>query len=197
MQKNLHKDGFDILKKISHVLNQAGVKYFVDCGTLLGFVRDGDFIAHDTDIDMGIYLNEKFSKEDLDKVMLSIGLKKHHVFYYQSIPVEISYSKGSIIVDFFQHFETEGHSIQYCFARNPSKDYPKDNFFDVYRVEHSHIIGLKLITIKNVQVYVPQNCDEYLASSYTENWRIPNPHWSSNDAVNNHLLNGEYGILEK
>jgi len=44
----------ETLKEIKHILDDVGVKYWLDFGTLLGAVRDGKFIPWDTDIDLGM-----------------------------------------------------------------------------------------------------------------------------------------------
>ena len=46
------------LKEIKHILDDAGVKYWLDLGTLLGAVRDGKFIPWDTDIDISTMCTE-------------------------------------------------------------------------------------------------------------------------------------------
>ena len=46
------------LKEIKHILDDAGVKYWLDFGTLLGAVRDGKFIPWDTDIDLSTMCTE-------------------------------------------------------------------------------------------------------------------------------------------
>ena len=46
------------LNEIKHILDDAGVKYWLDLGTLLGAVRDGKFIPWDTDIDLSTMCTE-------------------------------------------------------------------------------------------------------------------------------------------
>lgn len=49
------KSGFLAIK---HVLDEAGVKYWLNMGTLLGAVRDGQLIPGDEDVDLGIETEE-------------------------------------------------------------------------------------------------------------------------------------------
>ena len=42
----------DLLRKVCTVLNENDTDYFLTCGTLLGFIREGDFIDWDSDIDL-------------------------------------------------------------------------------------------------------------------------------------------------
>ncbi len=48
----------EVLKEIKHILDDAGVKWWLEWGTLLGAVRDGKFIPWDTDIDLGMMCAE-------------------------------------------------------------------------------------------------------------------------------------------
>lgn len=50
------------LEQIADVLESSNVTYFLDTGTLLGAVRDGQFIPWDNDIDIGIILNGEDKK---------------------------------------------------------------------------------------------------------------------------------------
>jgi len=45
---------YEALHNVSSLLENCGVEYFADSGTLLGLIRDGDFIAWDNDIDIGL-----------------------------------------------------------------------------------------------------------------------------------------------
>jgi hypothetical protein len=47
---------------IADILDQLGIRYFLFFGTLLGALRERDFIAHDTDTDLGAFseLSERF-----------------------------------------------------------------------------------------------------------------------------------------
>ena len=44
----------ELLLEITRVLDEAGVEYMLDAGTLLGLVRDGDLIPWDGDLDISI-----------------------------------------------------------------------------------------------------------------------------------------------
>jgi len=41
-------------KEIVEILNQNGIEFFLLSGTMLGAVRESDFIEHDWDIDLGV-----------------------------------------------------------------------------------------------------------------------------------------------
>jgi len=47
------------LLQFKKILDKASLKFFLAYGTLLGAVREGDFIAHDSDVDVGMYATDK------------------------------------------------------------------------------------------------------------------------------------------
>ena len=53
------KSWYVSLKLVTEILEKSGLKYFLDQGTLLGIIRDNDFISWDKDIDIGLLVDEK------------------------------------------------------------------------------------------------------------------------------------------
>ena len=47
-----------ILSIVTTILRDAGIKYWIDGGTLLGAVRDGDIIPWDDDADIGVHYKD-------------------------------------------------------------------------------------------------------------------------------------------
>ena len=195
-KKALQKNGMELIGKIDKAVTEAGGTCFVDFGTLLGLIRDGSLIKHDMDIDFGIYLTDDFTKENLDKAMFGIGLKKYRSFYYNGAPVEISYSSGITNIDFFKHFEDDEYSTIYYFHRDAKKDYPDNSSFDIFKRSGKHIPGIKRTTVSDISFNIPENAEEYLESQYGKTWRTPNSAWKTTDCKTLWQLDGEYGILK-
>jgi len=51
----------ELFTTIKEILEDAGIKFFIEGGTLLGAYRNGQFIYHDNDIDTGC-VNKEFVK---------------------------------------------------------------------------------------------------------------------------------------
>ena len=47
-----------VLKDVASIFKFLKIDYSLDCGTLLGIVRDGDIIAWDNDIDLCVRSSE-------------------------------------------------------------------------------------------------------------------------------------------
>jgi len=58
--------GIEGLKELKYIFNKYNIPFFLDCGTLLGCIRDKGFINIDVDMDIGILVedwNSEVSKE--------------------------------------------------------------------------------------------------------------------------------------
>jgi hypothetical protein len=64
------KIGLENLAIARNVLMEFGVRYFLTDGTLLGLVREGKFIDHDSDLDVGLFA------EDFDLVTFCLCVSK-------------------------------------------------------------------------------------------------------------------------
>ena len=48
----------ELLKRASDVLDEMNISWFLSSGTCLGYFREGKFIDHDYDIDIGIFAED-------------------------------------------------------------------------------------------------------------------------------------------
>jgi phosphorylcholine metabolism protein LicD len=58
-----------LLKEVVNVLKDNNIPYYLDCGTLLGCIRDNSLMKKDTDIDLTIHLSmwDNLKKIDFEK----------------------------------------------------------------------------------------------------------------------------------
>lgn len=58
-----------ILQKVVSILNEYNIPYYLDCGTLLGCIRENSIMEHDTDVDLTIHLSywDKLNSIDFKK----------------------------------------------------------------------------------------------------------------------------------
>jgi hypothetical protein len=156
----------------------SGMRYFLVSGTLLGVVRDGTFIGHDHDIDVGIFEDEPF--EDL---IAAVSNSKNFVltqediicmrrtndtdvqYAYLEIPAIIRLAhRTGISIDVFIHFR-EGNLIWHG-----SSVYRWDNTnFDLKRYE---FLGRSFLGAEDF--------DRYLTENYGSDWRTPKQKFNVN-----------------
>ena len=67
----------ELLQKFSQVLNDNGLLFWLEFGTLLGYYREHDVIKHDDDLDIGAFLADA---EKIRKALTDNGLKLVRVF---------------------------------------------------------------------------------------------------------------------
>lgn len=192
-KKGLQSMGYEYLPKIERSLHTKDVKCFLVYGTLLGIIREGKFIGHDDDLDLGIIEDDKFSWNKVEGAMLEIGMQKKHQFSLNGKITEQTYGKGKLSVDFFL-VETHGEkSITHGYFRKEGMKYESLDQFSVRRRIISRIDGTTEYTCKSGKFQVPQNYELFLEEVYGENWRVPDPSWVTDAA----FLENKIGYLEK
>lgn len=175
--KGLHQKGYLYLEKIDAALKKYGVDYFLTYGTLLGIIREGEFIPYDDDIDLGVIKNEKFSWEKLEKAMSEIGMEKKIQFRLNGELTEQTYREGNLSVDFFLYEEKEGKSVSYVYYQEEGREYEKDDF-SVSQNITSLIDQTKMIEKKGRTFSVPEHPELFLKEIYGPDWRVPIAGWS-------------------
>ncbi len=103
------------LKEIKEVLDTAGVRYWLDMGTLLGVIRDGKLIDYDTDIDLSTKVAEA------PKVLQLIPQFAKMGYRVDVTDTSIYLTKGKGIVISIAFYVSEGDKIWVLFLLN----YPK------------------------------------------------------------------------
>tara|TARA_R100000808_G_C2155395_1_gene167785 strand:+ start:11760 stop:12356 length:597 start_codon:yes stop_codon:yes gene_type:complete len=62
------------LLEVDDIFRELGIKYFLSCGTALGFYRDGDFISWDDEIDIEIFSEVYVPRfEEIKETFISHG----------------------------------------------------------------------------------------------------------------------------
>lgn len=157
------KTALPVLTEAYQLLLSIGVESWLTDGTLLGFYREGDFIGHDGDVDLGV--NAKSWKESILPLMKSNGFEVIRIEGIVENGLEYSFKKNGVSIDFFFFYERDDqiwHSawlkgIQLKFA------YPKFN--------------TKPVEFLGESFRAPENEEEYLRIKYGKEWNIPQAKW--------------------
>jgi hypothetical protein len=75
-----HKILLDMLPVITDLLEENGIKYWLDWGTLLGALRDGKMIPWDFDIDIGIFHDDTAKLLAIDVPYHKFEVDRNHKF---------------------------------------------------------------------------------------------------------------------
>ncbi len=158
------------LHDVQDLLRAGGVEGFVLSGTFLGLVREGDFLPHDYDLDIGV-MAEACAADELHalltadgrfsaakwEIMTSFERDARGEWHIQKRPVLLKLRhQDGIMVDIFLHYREE------AVIWHGSRLYRWDNSpFDLipYRLAGGTVMG-------------PRDADRYLTENYG-NWRVP------------------------
>lgn len=156
------------LQKLAQILSRHGCSYWLTSGTLLGAVRSGDFIGHDTDIDIAIRYSS-FSKTCFYEIAAKFNVR--HILGLPEESLEITLERRGITIDLFFVYEqgdSMRHSVFFDFRGESYKRadyvYPK---MDTAAIE---FLGVRLMA--------PEDPIRYLECNYGKDWRRPVKGWN-------------------
>lgn len=186
-QNNLSECYDDIMSIIYSCNNKLDI--WPDFGTLLGIYRNNGKIAHDIDMDFGLYINEFEIFKDMESMLLDKGFKKTREFYYGNIPVEFSYDYRGLNVDFV-FYEKYSNYI-----KTVTISYLKNLRGDITNVEsYSLEIPFKELTVynyKGIKINIPTDTDSYLSCIYGENFMTPQTNYKWQENPNYKSINSD------
>lgn len=157
----------DAIEAVAHALDELGVAAFVSYGTLLGTVRDGHLIGHDSDADLG-YLSRH--EHPFDVIMESMSLRRAieqrgwHTKRYSSAAFKILVDEadGSVRgLDVFGGFLMNGDFHLMGEVCAP--------------FERDWLVPLGVATLEGRQVPVPAAPERLLDATYGPGWQVPDP----------------------
>jgi len=151
-------------------LKLIGLEVFLNSGTLLGAIRDGNFLPHDDDIDVAVILS---ANNDADA-----GVE------FSTIKALLQEKK---LLD--EHGEHSAGILKLRRINGVQVDlFPawisRDERVYVYPHTYGTVAKNDLLDLKIWKglhnILIPSNPDQLLASNYGENWKIPDPYFRFN-----------------
>jgi phosphorylcholine metabolism protein LicD len=199
-QENLQKYGSDALEALKKAFDTLGIEWFLAYGTLLGACREKHFIAHDLDIDIGLFFDDYGSH--IEETLKKYGFVKKHKFIIDDgeFAIEETYFYGDIGIDFF-YFKIMGEQlVGYSFTNEKGLSWDrtvqkyggllvKEFIFPYSGLEEIEFLG---------NIYpVPKDPHRHLAVHYGENYMIKDNNWNPSKNKNYHYREDKIGILVK
>lgn len=145
------------LAEVHEVFTRHGIRFWLRDGTALGVVRDGRIIAHDDDVDLGIWPEELPALEDALRELEDIGF--------------VVYKHTRWIIGLLKRWETIEIVISGSWAQDDAYHNFVDSFFE----------NLTPVPYLGRAFNVPHRTEAYLEFCYGPDWRTPKPFawWSS------------------
>lgn len=178
------------------VLDKFGLRYFLTDGTLLGAVREGDFIGHDSDIDIGVFMIDwslpRFAK--VFEEMMRKGFILYHSFGVFGKHFECAWRRNGIKVDFFFYYEAEddnGNPVyRFNAFNNGGRTLPDDII--TYEYFSSHLEELDSIYFRDRFFICPSDRVKFLETKYGPEWRTPTSKWNWATSPKNIVATGQF-----
>lgn len=169
--QRLHKIGPELMSVVFRSLLENGVDVWLEFGSLLGAIRERNFIPHDEDIDVGVFFSDR---DKIHRILTSSGLKLFHEFVTiqgEDKGIERTYIYKGLTIDFmFFHLTPDGN--MYC---NTFGAYNSDYDSRYIPVKQIYVpySGFKNYSFKDINVRIPTDYDAHLKAHYGENYMIP------------------------
>ena len=140
-----------------------GYQPYIICGTLLGYFREGDFIAHDDDMDVA-YFSKHSSPQDIAAELKEIVYKMMRDGYDIKLSKNRGFFKPTINGFSFDVFPM-WHDQDCLWMMNTTRQ----------RTAPDTIMPVGIARFRGVNVYVPHQIERYIENEYGPNWRVPDP----------------------
>lgn len=154
INKVVAKENLLLFKKI---MEEHNLRFLLAYGSLLGAVREKDFISHDEDIDL------MMAKEDMPQflsILFSLRNEGFEVVRYERRGfLSIMRKKEYIDIYFFHEYEADNRLIKCCMDICPK----------VFLTEKD------AIPFQGAYFEVPKDIKKYLEFNYGKNWMQPVP----------------------
>ena len=159
-----------LLDAIDHVLaglKDAGIDAFLAYGTLLGAVRNGRLIGHDSDADLGYVSKYEHPVDAIGesfRVQRALVAAGYRITRYSGLAfkVDVVESDGHVRgLDVFGGFMSDGYLNLMGEIRTPFR--------------REWVTPLGRATLEGREFPVPADTDRFLAATYGKSWRVPDP----------------------
>jgi len=159
MSKNLGLKNY--LFKMADVLEKYNIEFFLSSGTLLGAIRDNNFIKGDADIDIGV--KYKYFKDGKLWHNILADLKKVNIYphiNWNDFASTCFLNANKVPLDVY-HYKKEGKYYN-IYLKDMISKFPEE-----------FISSLDTLIFLERKFKVPHNPEKYLNYLYGNDWRIP------------------------
>jgi len=151
------------------ILESLGIRFWLTDGTLLGYFREGDIIAHDADVDLGLMI-DAYSDAIISEFRRR-GFDLKYVLGEKKQGLELSFIRDGVKVDLF-FFYREGdrlwHGAWEGFDKGRKRNLIK-YYYEPFELREVEFLG----AVFNV----PADTLKYVETKYGEGWRTPVEDW--------------------
>lgn len=155
------EEAFKDLTNMKKVFDEEGVKFWLAHGTLLGIIRDNDFIPWDDAVDIHVMEEDFLPKMDVLKEKL---MRCNFIFRDAKKPLGTK-------VNIYNYYHRQKNSISALFLNSKYKD-NKYRLQNRIKYPREFFEKEQMIVFKGEEFRVPSPPEKYLAYIYKK-WKTP------------------------
>ena len=184
-----------LLVDVTNVLDSYGCTHWLSDGTLLGAIRENGFIAHDYDVDLGVWAADF----DIRVVHDLLNRFDCRIFRIQGKPADgmiITVGRAGVHLDMFFYYPSQKLSKSkqaentYSCLYFIEKPYDTSNRARRYDCMTPAVKPLVRRSFLGHEFWVPKNATEHLRAIYGSAWRNPKKDWDTERDQQNMKLQG-------
>lgn len=158
------------LVDMTNILEKNGCKYWLSDGTLLGAVREKNFISHDNDVDIAVF-HDDLSPE-IVRELIEAGFRVRMTNGLPEDGLSITFRRNDVNIDIFVYYFVSDSIIRYS-------SWSSVDMYTSYRIDYQYPVSkLKQIQFLGRTFWAPEDAEHYLELQYGKEWRVPNSLWS-------------------
>jgi len=178
------KARIELLQDICNLFEKYNVKYWVDAGTLLGLVRDGEIIHEDSDHDFCIKIEDIDDNffQMIDEINSDPKWDKVSDVISKKLRKEVEEGKVNLLktmhrIQYKKEFISGIHTkriysdLLILFPFDDFYFYKQNNEY-VWRYKTEHIKEFKTIDKYNCNIRIPKYVEDYLDIEFNYGWRF-------------------------
>jgi len=175
----MDKYGIEALDKLYKCCKKNNVPIWFEFGTMLGAIREHAFIAHDFDIDTGMYYKDYSNKLERDLFDEGFTIKREFRLIKDrdienKVMTEIALFYKGVFIDIFFSFIYDSTRSNYGCGSSLGKELMDKNYFSVKKYDYP-VSDMKEIDFMGIRFMIPSNADYCMKYVYGDNYMTPDP----------------------